>query len=76
LVKAGRNASGTQRFQCKACKRYTTVERKANGYGLEMRQQAIRLHLDGNGVRQISRLLQVNHQTVANWISTCTASLE
>jgi transposase-like protein len=33
-----------------------------------MRLQALSLHLEGLSLREISRLLSVNHQTVANWV--------
>lgn len=68
LVKAGRNASGSQRYVCKACGRCTTLHRKQTGYAKEIRHQAVKMYLEGYGLRQISRLLAVNHQTIANWI--------
>jgi len=33
LVKAGHNRSGTQRWQCRGCGRYTTVQPKEHGHG-------------------------------------------
>jgi len=75
LVKAGHNASGSQRYQCKRCQRHSTFEPQAHGYALETREQALRLYLEGNGLRRIGRLLQVHHQTVANWINARHATL-
>ena len=75
LVKAGHNPSGSQRYQCKRCKRHSTFEPQAHGYAEATREQALRLYLEGNGLRRIGRLLQVHHQTVANWINARHATL-
>jgi transposase-like protein len=40
-----------------------------------MRQQAIRLYVDGMNLRRIARHLGVVHQTVANWVTAQVASL-
>lgn len=66
LIKAGRNRSGTQRWQCRTCRRYTTVQPKEHGYSEETREQAVRLYLEGMSLRGTGRFLGVVHQTVAN----------
>jgi len=33
LVKAGHNRSGIQRWQCRGCGRYTTLQPKEHGHG-------------------------------------------
>ena len=40
-----------------------------------MRRQAVRLYADGANLRRIARQLQVNHQTVANWVNAYADSL-
>ncbi len=75
LVKAGFNRSGSQRYQCKACHRYTTPAPKLNGYSSEAHEQALKFYLEGNGLRRIGRYLRVAHQTVANWITAAHAQL-
>lgn len=75
LVKAGRNPSGSQRYQCKICARHSTFEPQAHGYSEEIRAHALRLYFEGTGLRRIGRLLQVHHQTVANWINARHATL-
>lgn len=67
-MKAGRNASGSQRYQCKVCRRYWTPEPNPRGYEATKRAQALALYLEGNGLRRIARLLQTHHQTIANWV--------
>ena len=46
-----------------------------NGYDQTLRQQAVRLYLEGNNLRRIGRILSVNHQSVANWINAYHAHL-
>jgi transposase-like protein len=75
LVKAGRNASGSQRYHCKRCKRHSTLEPETHGYSEEMHAHALRLYLEGTGLRRIGRLLQIHHQTAANWINARHATL-
>ena len=69
LVKAGVNRSGSQRYRCKVCKHYSTLEPKPNGFPSEKHEQALKLYLEGNGLRRTGRLLEVTHQTVANWVN-------
>src|SRR5690349_12888760 len=67
-VKIGHNASGSQRYLCKACQRkYTPVSNKQI-YSEQMRANALRLYVDGMNQRRIARTLGVSHQSVANWI--------
>ena len=75
LVKTGRNPSGSQRYACKTCEQVTTLEPQRNGYAPEVREQALRLYLEGNGFRRIGRLLGVNHQSVANWVAAAAAQV-
>jgi transposase-like protein len=74
-VKVGHTKAGSQRFQCQHCRRRYTPEPKAQGYPDSVRQQAIRLYVDGMNLRRIARHLGVVHQTVANWIATHAAIL-
>ncbi len=40
------------------------------GYDDDVRLQALTLFLEGVSLRMISRILDVNHQSVANWVNT------
>ena len=75
LVKAGLNQSGSQRYQCKACRRYTTPLPNLNGHPIDDHEQALKFYLEGNGLRRIGRYLHVTHQTVANWINAAHTQL-
>jgi len=74
-VRAGKNLSGSQRHQCKKCKHYFTPEPRPKGFPTSIRNSALRLYLEGNGLRRIGRLLGVAHQTVANWTAAAQAQL-
>jgi transposase-like protein len=75
LTKAGLNRSGSQRYRCKACRRYATPAPKVNGYPIEVHEQALKYYLEGIGLRRIGRFLGVAHQTVINWINAAHARL-
>jgi len=75
LVKAGFNRSGSQRYRCKACRRYVTPVPKINGHSLDDHELALKMYLEGNGLRRIGRFLQVVHQTVANWLQLAHTQL-
>ena len=67
-VKNGKNRSGSQRWYCQKCERTYTPRATPTGYGKELRQQAIRLHLEGMSYRGIGRVLGVHHQSIINWL--------
>ncbi len=78
VVKAGMNAAtGSQRLRCQSCRRYFTPidARKPRGYDQQLREQAIKLTLEGTSYRAIGRLLNVHHQSVANWVTQEANSL-
>lgn len=74
-VKAGRTEANSQRYLCKVCQRRYTPEPKQAGYEGHLRQQAVRLYVDGMNFRRIARHLGVHHQTVINWINAYVATL-
>lgn len=68
-IRDGFTAAQSQRYRCKACGCRYTPNPKDRGYDEEVRTQALTLHLEGVSLREIARLLEVNHQSVANWIN-------
>jgi transposase-like protein len=74
-VKSGFNRTGSQRLQCQTCRRQYTPAPNPLGYDEKTREAALRLYLEGNGLRRIGRLLGVNHQSVANWVNSAHARL-
>ena len=73
--RAGKNATGTRRRECRYCGRTYTPAPKHHGYALDLRRQALRLYVDGTNLRRIARHLDVNPQTVANWVNQAAANL-
>jgi transposase-like protein len=58
--------NGKQRYRCKTCGfNFTTGFR---GKPMEVRQQALKLYLEGLGFRAIGRILDVSNVTVLNWV--------
>src|SRR5688572_22738068 len=73
--KAGFNPSGSQRYRCGECNRVYTPEPKRHGYPDETRLLAIRMYVEGSSYGSIARVLRVNPQSVANWVSQYTTKL-
>jgi transposase len=74
-TKAGHTHTGSQRYKCRACARIYTPDPKLLGYPDEIKREAVRLYLEGVNFRRIGRILDVNHQSVINWINSYHASL-
>jgi transposase-like protein len=74
-VKNGLNKSGSQKYLCRACGSVYTPEPHEKGYRAETRLLAIRMYVEGSSYGSIGRVLKVNPQSVANWVSTYTAKL-
>ena len=67
-VKNGTNPSGRGRIKCQHCGRKYTPEPKEHGYPDTLRQQAVRLYVDGLSYRRIARVLGVDHKSVMHWV--------
>jgi transposase-like protein len=63
----GKTKAGSQRYRCNNCRYSYTPEKKAQGYSQAFRQKAIKMYIDGAGLRRTGRQLGVHHQSVANW---------
>jgi transposase-like protein len=74
-VKSGRNATGSQRYKCQQCGSRYTPEPKPSGYEERVREQAVKLYVDGMSFRRIARHLGVNHQSIINWVNAHIARL-
>ncbi len=74
--KIGRTQAGSQRYHCQTCACRYTPEPKHHGYQPEIRQQAIRMYLDGLNFRRIGRLLNVHHTSVMNWVNAYADTLD
>jgi transposase-like protein len=52
-----------------------TPEPKLHGYPDEVRQQALRMYVDGMNLRRIGRQLGIHHRTVSLWVKANVARL-
>ena len=73
--KIGKTKAGSQRIRCYFCSSSYTPEKKEQGYGKSIRQKAIKMYIDGSGLRRIARQLNLHHQTVANWVQAQSEQL-
>ena len=67
-IKAGYNASGSQRCKCKECSIYYTIDPKRHEYPEETRQLAIKMYYGGISGRGVGKILKMNKSNVMNWI--------
>ena len=67
-VKAGFNNSGSQRYLCRVCNRKYTPEPNEAGHEESIRQQAVKMYLDGINQRRIARQLGISQGSVSNWV--------
>src|SRR2546423_5883097 len=75
-IKYGCTPAGSRKWQCHACKRVYTPQRKVRGFSPETRHQAVKMYLEGINFRRIGRLLGVSHQAAVNWVNAYSARLK
>jgi transposase-like protein len=68
-IKSGHTRFGSQRFRCTSCRKDYTPQPKPQGHASEVRQQAVRLSLEGLSQRKVARILGVAQQSVGNWLA-------
>jgi transposase-like protein len=66
-VKAG-FVKNRQRYKCKNCGYYYSVEKKSDVKTEETRRIALEMYLEGLGFRAVGRLLRISYGTVYQWI--------
>jgi transposase-like protein len=74
-VKAG-FVKNRQRYKCKICGYYYSVEKKSDVKTEETRRLALEMYLEGLGVRAIGRLLRISFGTVYQWIKKWEETVE
>ena len=67
LVKNGRDYKGDQKYHCKACGSYGTLNAQ-RGYAEHIRQQVKRAVLERLSLHGIERVFGVSRRTVADWM--------
>ena len=67
VIKAGKQANGTQRYQCQneQCdRRIFLLQYQDRGRALEIRRQVVDMALNGSGIRDAARVLRISPTTV------------
>jgi IS1 family transposase/transposase-like protein len=74
LVKNGHDYKGAQKYVCKTCGRYGTLQAQ-RGYSEQRRTQAQDGVLERVSLRGLERLLGISRRTIARWIATWASEL-
>ena len=67
MIKAGKQANGTQRYQCQndRCERRIFLLRyQDRGRALEIRRHVVDLAINGSGIRDTARVVRISPTTV------------
>ena len=64
LVKNGHSENETQRWRCNSCKKSFQLSYKYKAWEPGVKEQIMELTLNSSGVRDISRTLHINKNTV------------
>lgn len=67
FVKAG-IIKGKQRFKCKKCSYFFTVNKAGKQIDSYYVNKALQLYLEGLSYREIERILGVSHVSISNWV--------
>jgi len=61
---------GRQRFKCKECNYYFTVQKMGKRIDDYYVTKALQLYVEGVSYREIERVLGISHVSVMNWVKT------
>ena len=64
IVKFGKQPNGMQRLKCKGCGKTFQENYVSNGAKPEVKLLIVKMSLNGSGIRDISRVLDVSSNTV------------
>ena len=64
IVKNGHSENKTQRWFCNKCRKSFQLEYRYNAWRPGVKQQIVELTMNSSGVRDISRTLKINKNTV------------
>ena len=66
---------GKQSYKCNNCSCQYVAHPQPQGYPLEVKQVCIKMYLNGMGIRGISRVTEISHTAILNWIQEAGESL-
>lgn len=67
LVKNGHDYKGSQKFHCKSCKRYGTLQAQKS-YSQQRQAEVKRSVLERSSLRGLSRIFAMFRQTISRWL--------
>ena len=67
IIKNGKRNSGQQKYYCKDCKTFRSLELNPK-YNAEKREEIIRAYQERSSQRGIQRIFGVSRPTLSNWI--------
>ncbi len=59
---------GKQNYQCKECGRQFITQPSTVGYPSSVKENCLKMYVNGMGFRAIERVVGVNHNTVIRWV--------
>src|ERR1043166_386161 len=74
VIKAGKQANGTQRYQCqngRCARRIFLLQYQDRGRVAEVRRQVVDMALNGSGIRDTARVLRLSPTTVIAVLKKC-----
>src|SRR4028119_284333 len=57
-----------QNYICVSCGRQFLEQYESRGYSQDVKQLCLKMYLNGMGIRGISRVTEISHVTILNWI--------
>lgn len=76
IIKHGTTRGGKQRYRCKRCSRQFVITYTYRGHDPGVRQLVLPLSLNGCGIRDISRVLQISTNTVLKLLRAQAAKVK
>ena len=64
VIKNGKRPNGIQCLKCCDCGKFFQAEYTSNGAKLEVKKLIIKMSLNGSGMRDIARVLDISRNTV------------
>ena len=64
VVKYGKKPNGIQRLQCKECKKVFQEDYMSQGAKPDVKLMIVKMSLNGSGIRDIARVLNISTNTV------------
>jgi insertion element IS1 protein InsB len=74
--KAGRQRNGTQKYQCKGCRKYQQAEYRNKAYAFGMDTRIVACVKEGCGIWNTARLLGISKSTVITKIKAIASTVK